>query len=258
MAISTFSKFYYGTEIVLGADKIDFDEGLGEITATLTLGVYSLTGLASALAESLNAAGNNEYQVTFNRDSRTFTISADANFDLLIDTGTNSSSGAYDIFGFTGVADLTGLDTYTGQSQVGREYVTQFPPQDYVAPGDRQEKGDASVNQSAAGQVEVISFGDIQFIEMDLLFITDLAMDGKVIRNNPNGRQDAIDFLSFATKRGPIEFMPDRNDSNTFYQVILESTPEDRSGTKFKLKEETGRSLPNIYRTGKLEFRIVE
>ena len=164
----------------------------------------------------------------------------------------------YETIGFTGSVDLTGGTSYTSDSAIGSDYVTQFPPQSYVAPGFRKEKGDASVNQTASGVIEVISFGDVQYIEADLLFITDIPMDGKVIRSNATGVQDAIDFLTFATKRGPIEFMPDKDDTSTFYQCILDRTPEDGKGTKFKLKEETGKSLPGIYRTGRLDFRIVE
>lgn len=258
MAISTFSKFYFGTEIGLTNNAIDIDEGTGELSGTLDLGVYSLTGLAAEIQQVLNAIGDNTYTVTFNRDSRVFTITSDASFDLLIDTGSQSSNGAYSVFGFTGSVDLTGSTSYVGDSASGSEYITQFPPQNYVAPGFRKEKGDASVNQSASGVVEVISFGDVRFIEMDLMFITDIPMDGKVIRNNPTGAQDAIDFLTFAIKRGAIEFMPDKDNTADFYQVILESTTGGKKGTSFLLKEETGRNLPNFYKTGKLEFRIVE
>ena len=258
MAIRTFSKFYFGTEITLTNSKIDINEGSGELTGTLDLGVYSLTGIAAELQQELNAIGVLTYTVTFNRDTRIFTIIADGAFDLLIASGTNASSGAYSVFGFTGAVDLTGLLTYSGDSGAGSEYITQFPPQDYVAADFRQEKGDASVNQSAAGVVELITFGDIIFIEMNLLYITNIAMDGIVIRNNPTGTEDAISFMSFAIKRGPIEFMPDKDTTSAFFQVILDKTPEDIKATKFKLKEETGKNLPGIFRTGKLDFRIVE
>ena len=258
MAIGTFSKFYFGTEITLTDSKIDIDEGSGELTGTLDLGIYSLTALAAELQQVLNAIGTDTYTVTFNRDTRIYDIVSTGTFSILIDTGTNSSAGAYPVFGFTGSVDLSSAASHTGDSSAGSEYVTQFPPQNFVAPDFRKEKGDASVNQTASGVVEVISFGDIRFIEMDLLFITDIKMDGKVIGNNPTGVQDAIDFLTFAIKRGAIEFMPDRDTTSTFFQVILDKTSEDGKATKFKLKEETGKNLPGIYKTGKLDFRIVE
>lgn len=258
MAISTFSKFYFGTEITLTTNRIDIDEGAGELSGTLDLGVYSLTGLAIALEQELNAIGLNAYTVSFNRETRVFNITADAAFDLLIANGTNQGNGCYSVFGFTGTSDLTGQTSYVADTPAGSEYVTQFPPQSYVAPNFRKEKGDASVNVSASGIVEVISFGDISFVEMDLLYITNITMDGTVIRSNATGVEDTIDFLTFATKRGPIEFMPDKDDSNTFYQCNLESTSEDRNGTKFKLAEETGKNLPGVYKTGKLVFRILE
>lgn len=258
MAASTFSKFYFGTEITLTSSKIDFNEGSGELTATLDLGVYSLTQLREEISEKLNAIGTDTYTVTFDRDTRVFTISSTGTFSLLIGTGTNASSGAYAVFGFTSGADTAVGSSASGSSSAGSEYVTQFPPQDYVALNFRKEKGDASVNQSAEGQVEVISFGDVRFLEMNLLFITNNMGDGYVIRNNGTGVEDAIDFLTFATKRGAIEFMEDKDDAADFVTCILESTPEDGKGTKFTLKEETGKNLPGYYRTGKLTFRVVE
>lgn len=256
MAISTFSRFYYGYEVLLTGNKFQFDEGSGEITSVIPLGVYSPTDLATAIQQELNADGTLSYTVTFNRSSRIFSITASGAFDILAGTGTLSSNGVYDVIGYA-FSDYTGASTYEGDVS-GSEYVTQFPPQDYVAPGFNVEKQDASVNVSANGQVEVISFGDVEFIEMNLMYITDVLMDGKVIRNNQSGVQDALDLLNFLIKRGGIEFMPDESDVNTFYKCILESTPEDGKGVKFKLKEETGKNLPGFYTTGKLEFRILE
>ena len=196
--------------------------------------------------------------MSFDRDTRIFTISSSGSFDILISSGSNASAGSYSVFGFTGGSDLTAQSSYTGNVGAGTEYVTQFAPQDYVAPDFRKERGDASVNVSATGEVEVISFGDVRFIEMNLLYITNITGDGYVIRNNPTGVEDAIEFLTFATKRGPFEFMPDKDNTADFYQVQLESTRLDRKGTKFKLNEETGKNLPGVYNTGLLEFRIVE
>lgn len=256
MAIDTFSRFYYGYEVTLESNKINFDEGGPELTSTIDLGVYSPTDLATEIATQMTADGGQTYTVTFNRSSRSFTISAAGSFDLLVSSGTQASTSVFSTIGFTG-ADRTGATTYTGSAS-GSEYITQFPLQNYTAPGFRIIKSDASVNTAADGTVEVISFSDVSFIKFNLLFITDILMDGKVIRNNPNGVQDAIDFLTFAIKRGQLEFMPDKDDVNTFYQVILEKTRADSKGVGFELVEETGKNLPGIYRTDSLEFRIVE
>jgi hypothetical protein len=256
MAISTFSKFYYLDQVTLSSNKLNFSEGGPELTSTIDLGIYSPTDLAAEIAAQMTADGGQTYSVVFNRSSRTFTISAAGTFELLVSTGTQASSSIYSVIGFTG-ADRTGGITYTG-SVAGSQYITQFPPQDYIAPGFRVIKSDASVNTSADGTVEVVSFSDVQFIKFNLLFITDITMDGKVIRNNPNGVQDAIDFLTFAIKRGQIEFMPNKDDENTFFEIVLEKTSADSNGVGFELREETSKNLPGIYQTGSLEFRIVE
>lgn len=259
MAISTFSKFYFDYEIELGVDqnnKLNFSEGGPELTSTIPLGVYSPTELAVEISTQLTADGGQAYAVVFNRSDRSFTISAPGTFELLVSTGTQASVSVYSQIGFTG-ADRTGADTYTGTAS-GSEYITQFQLQNYVAPGFRVIKSDASVNQSADGTVEVVSFSDVQFIKFNLMFITDLLMDAKVIRNNPTGVQDAKDFLTFSIKRGQIEFMPDKDDVNTFFKIVLDKTVADSKGVGFELREETGKNLPGIYQTGNLDFRIVE
>jgi hypothetical protein len=246
---------FFDFEITLDSNKVNFDEGAGELTATIPLGIYGPTQLAKAIETQLTATGLETYTVVYNRSSRTFTISATSTFDLLVTNGTNVASSAFGVFGFTG-ADRTGASSYTG-GVAGSEYITQFPPQSYVAPGFFVEKSDASVNTSPNGSVEVVSFGNVQFIEFDLLYITDIEMDGKVIRNNPTGVQDALDFLTFAINRGEIEFMPDEADVDTFFRMVLETTPSSGDGVGFTLKEETSKGLPGIYKTGKLKFRIV-
>lgn len=257
MALGVFSKFYYGFEISFTNNKFDFNEGSGELTAALDIGIYTPTQMAAELKLQLDAVGTKVYTVTFNRSTRGFTIAADSGtFSILIDTGTNFSNSPYDLLGFTGSIDLTGSITYTGDSAGGSEYAPQFWLQDYTAPTEWYDKGDASVNETATGQVEIISFGDVQYTEFNILFITNKITDGKVIKYNPNGVQSANAFMQFAIKRGPVEFIPDINSVSDFYNVTLDSTPEHSKGTGYKLKEETSKNLPEFYTTGKLKWRV--
>lgn len=257
MALGTFSKFYYGYQIDQTNNKIDFAEGGPQLTATLTSGIYTPTELAVEIKTQLDVAGAKTYTVTFSRTTRKFTIAADAGtYDILISTGTNALVSPYDLLGFTGASDLTGVITYTSDSVSGSEYRPQFWLQDYIAPTDWLEKADASINETSGGQVEVISFGDNYFTEFNMMFITDLPMDNRVIKNNPNGVANARSFLEFLVKRGPIEFMPDEAAVATFYKITLDATEASTKATGFKLKEETGRSLPNIYTSGRLTFRV--
>ena len=259
MALGTFSKFYYGYEISIDNNLFDIDEGSGQLTAELSIGIYTPTDLAVELKTQLDAVGTKTYTVTFNRSTRKFTVSCDSGtFEILVQSGTSSAVACYDQFGFTGNIDLTGFSSYTSNSSSGLVYYPQFWLQDYSSPENWLEKVDASVNTTANGGVEVISFGDLRFTEFNMLFSTDLPMDGKVIKNNPNGIDSLNEFLTFSIQRGAIEFMPNEDDNNTFYKIILESTEANSKGTGYRLKEETGKNLPGFYQTGKLKWRVVE
>lgn len=70
-------------------NKIDFEEALGEVTATLTTGSYTLAALAAEMQTQLNAAGLLTYTVTVDVNDK-LTVSADGNFSLLLH-GTNQN-----------------------------------------------------------------------------------------------------------------------------------------------------------------------
>lgn len=256
MAIDSWSKFYYVDSVTRSNQNLNFDEGSGELQAIIDVASYTLDELPLAIKTAMDAVGTQEYTVTLDRATRVFTISASGSFDLLIDTGTQAGTSIFSVIGFTG-ADLTGLTTYSGNAQSGTSYGVQFKLQDYVAPDFSQQRIQPAVNESASGKIEVVSFGIRKFIEMNLMFITNSVMDGKVIRNNASGVEDALSFLEFATTKAPLEFIEDDLDSDTFYKVILESAPGSSDGTGFILKEETGNNLRDIYKTGLLKWRIV-
>jgi len=259
MALSTWPKFYYGFEITTDNYYININEGSGELTAILSLGIYSPGDLATEIKTQLDAVGTKVYTVTFNRTTRKFTIACNTgSFSILISSGTNSTLTSYDLLGFTGTSDLSGSGRYTSDSAAGFEYKPQFKLQDYTDPEHWLEKTDAAVNEAANGLVEVVSFGDINFTQFNLLFITDKPMDGRVIRNNPQGVANLTDFLESAIRRGNVDYMPDEDTPTTFYKLILESTEASNKGIAFRLKEETGKSLPGFYQTGILKWRVIE
>lgn len=257
--INTFSIFYFGHEITSENLNLPFSEnGVDEINATLNVGTYTLNEFAGEIQSALdNASVTRTFTVTLNRTTRKITISADGTFDLLIGTGTTFGSACFDLMGFTGSVDLTGLTTYTGDSGSGSVYEPQFKLQSYVSKDDFQESAQASVNQSASGAIEVIRFGINKYYEMEIKFITNNLMDGKVIKNNPSGLQDARLFLQDITKRNRFEFMPDIDDRNTFDKVILESIPGNRTATGYKLRELFNQNLPDIYETGIIKLRVL-
>ncbi len=258
MSINTHSKFYFGYDVDQNNGSLDFSEGGGEIQATVPVGSYTMTEFAAEVQAALNQVGGQTYTVTVDRNNRRLTISAAGTFELLITTGTRIGTTVYTLAGFTG-ADLTGAITYTGNGASGSQYSTQFILQDFIPTTDFQRASEASVNRSVSGQVEVIQFGLEKFMEANFRWITDIAIGGgSPIRNRATGVADFRTFLQFLTTKAPFEFMVDENDSATFEKMILESSPGEREGIGYKLKELTNLGLPGFFESRVLKFRVVE
>jgi hypothetical protein len=139
----------------------------------------------------------------------------------------------------------------------GSEYYPQFMLQSYVPPGNFVESVEATVNESADGRVEVVRFGTRNMIEMDIKFITNKTMDGSIIRNNPTGLADALDFFNYVSQKKKFEFVPDVTSTSTYHKVILEKFPGNSNGTGFKLRELLSENLPDFYETGVMTLRVV-
>lgn len=259
MSLITHSKFIYGFEVSDEALFIDFDEGGSEITAELSIGSYTLTDFADELARALNEAGAFNYAVSVDRATRVITISSDGGaFSLHVASGSHLGTTAFTLAGFTG-ADLTAANSYSANLAAGSEYATQFIAQSYVGPDDSKKAIYGTVNQSASGVVEVVTFGSLSFIEMNLMYVTDIDHGSStVIRSDSSGVDKLRALMAHLTSKAPLEFMEDEDDANTFYSVMLESTPEDGKGLDSKLKEQYGKGLPNYFETGLLKFRVLE
>jgi len=256
--INTDSIFYWIDAINDTNFYLDFDEGIGELSAEVSTGCFTPTDLSIQVESALNEVGGQSYSVVFDRQTRLYTISATSNFDLLVATGTHLGSDIFNLLGFTG-GDLTGSNSYTSDTAVGFTYEPQFKLQDYVDIEDLQKSINATVNRSAAGQVEVVRFGIEKFFEFNIRFCTDIDQGvGGPISTNLSGVDDVRRFMRFCTSKSELEFMPDKKDRNTFYKILLESTEEDSKGTGYRLKELYSSNLPGYYDTGKLVFRLVE
>lgn len=255
--IKTWSKFTYGFSIDTSNNSLNIDEGGGELLVTVSAGSYTLGEFVGAVKAALNDVGTNEYEVVVDRVTGLVTISADNDFDILLSSGTQIGVSFADLLGFVQVTDLTGTDTYTGASRAGLEYYPQFLLQSYVPPENYKQSSDATINKTASGRVEVVRFGIERLIEMDVKFITSLPMDGKVIKNNPRGLEAALEFLSDVSQKTRFEFVPDVDEPDEFYKVILESFPGFQNGTGFKLKELYAQNLPDIYETGVFTLRVL-
>ena len=256
--IETNSSFIYGHTIDNTNFYFGIDEGSGEILVELNASAYSLTDFATELGRALNeyTAITNNYEVTIDRATRKLTISADSIFSILITSSTQVSFSAYSLAGFSG-ADVTGATSYEGDSSSGSIYNPQFKLQKYVSFDDQQGKQSAMLNTPADGAfVEVISYGSEKIMECEVKFAMDYELDkGSPYIENLTGVSDLRAFMLFITSKGPLEFTPDVDTVATFTKCILDKTPEDSKGTKFKLKED--KKWRETYSTGLIKFREV-
>lgn len=251
--IKTLSKFFYGTTVNRLNWSVDFNEGSGEIQATLAVGNYSLTEYCAELQRAMRAAGSQLYVVALNRTTRKITISAPLNFSLLASTGSRTAVGAWETMGAS-LTDKTGANTYTLENGCGSEYRPQYYLRDYIKEGHSIELEDSTVSTTPIGYAQVASFGDGSRIPMNIVLITNktgLKNDGFVA--NATGEVDFMTFISYAMTKGRLEFMPDVNTPSSFTKCFLESTAQDRDAKKFKLQN----MAADIYESGLLTFRKV-
>jgi len=256
MALNTFSKFYYDFVIDEDSRYLPFNEGSGELIADVAKGSYAPTLGLFAVASAMNNAGTQSYSVTLDRLTRLVTISSTNPFSLLVATGSPAST-TFTKLGFTG-SDRTGANTYTGNLPIAKEYQPQFILQDYMASDINTKSIDPTVRKTADGQVEVVRFGTEKFVEMQIRFATNRPMDGRVIKNNPSGVEDLVDFMEHVISKEALEFMPNEMDPNTYQILMIDKTADDKNGMAYSLDEQYKKNLPDIYDTGKLTFRLVQ
>jgi len=253
--IKTLSSFYFVERVTVSNRSIDFDEGGGELQATLNTGSYTPTEYAAEWQRALRAAGTQAYVVSFNRSTRELTVSAPLAFDLLSLTGSRAGTGAWESAGFSILADHTGLNSYTSDDPCGDIYEPQYILSDYTAAKDSLIKESATVNETPAGIVQQISYGDGARIKMNIRVITNkTGLKNENFFENVNGEDDARAFMAYLLGKNKVEFMPDKATPNAFEKVYLVRTAEDGTGREFELKN---MKFPDFYETGNLVFRKV-
>lgn len=256
MGLKTYSSFIYGHNITESNYFIDFSEdGINEKVAEIQIGSYTLTGFVDAMLTAMNKVGDQEYTASLDRFTRKITIEASSNFDLYITTGTHSEISAFQLMGFT--SDKSGSNSYTSDIASGFEYKPQFILQQYIDFEDNVKTSNSSVNESASGIVEVVSFGKVKFMECNITLATDIVPQTAIIEN-PNGVSDLRSFMNYLINKYKVEFIKDISDYNSYTSCILESTTDDSKGTAFKLYELYSRKLFGYYETRNLKFRSLE
>lgn len=260
MSITTTPVFYYISAIDDTNFYINFKEpnqANTELSAELNAGSYSVSELASEVARALNAIGQQLYSVSFDRNTRSYTISSDDTVELLAASGSQSGLSAYSLLGFSSI-DLTGAFNYTGDQAAGTEYKPQFALQGFIGFEDDVQAISPSVNQSSSGVVEVITYGTVNYMSFNIKYANDYPHDkGSSIAYDPNGVQNLRDFMSFCITKGNLEFMKDSQSRGEFDIVLLESTPASRTGTGYRLRELYSQNLLGYYETGNVKFRKI-
>jgi hypothetical protein len=260
VALKVRSSFYFGYEVTASNNIIDFIEAASPLTnrqAVLKKGYYTATSFFSEVARAMTDAGTIVFTAGFDRASRISTITAPAGFTINRDTGPNSTSTIYTILGYDEGSDKVGSPVI-GDFASGLAYFPQFTLLDYLATDKIQESIESSINETGSGRLEIVKFGLRNFMECNIVFITNQHMAADCpIETNPTGVEDAVTFLQEITKRGKIEFMEDRDDPNTFETLILESTTKNGKGLGFRLAEDLATG-DGFFTTGKLMFRKVE
>ena len=173
---------------------------------------------------------------------------------LLVTSGTQSSISAFALMGFT--LDKTGSNSYESDNASGFFYEPQFLLQNFVDFQDNVKTAQASVNESASGLIEVVSFGKNEFMECNITLATDITPQS-AIKENANGVSDLRDFLNYAINKHPIEFVYDLNNPDIYEPCLLEKTQSDTKGTGFKLYELYARKLVGYFETKTLTFRKI-
>lgn len=110
-----------GTFVIDSTNKhIDFRETSGgpEITATLTEGTYTISGLTAHIASVMTAATLNArtYTVSYATATGKWTITGETFLELLWASGTNTATSVGPSIGYA-VADMTGAVTYEAASR---------------------------------------------------------------------------------------------------------------------------------------------
>jgi len=101
-------------------NKIDFQEGSSQLTATITPGTYTLSALATEIKTQMDSAGSNTYTVSLSDDR--LTISTTVAFSLLPYTGDNSSASPLPMLGYFEEDEddqmFMGKDSYEARDRV--------------------------------------------------------------------------------------------------------------------------------------------
>ncbi len=252
MALRARSLFLWGFEINVPNRSIDFkSSSLGaELTATLSLGYYSLSGLLNEIKRAMEAVDPSHiYSVSADRSiaggtENRVTIATNGTFlSLLFLTGTHNQSSTDTLLGFTHT-DKTGATTYTGSSTAGTALITEQVGFSYLGPEKYQEI-QGVVNVAASGFKEAVVFQIMEFLQITCAYEPGDKVDDEW---NP--------FMRWAIQQRQFDFTPEIIFPEVFYNVTMETTSANQRALAFTMPEQLP-DFPNYYTTGSLKMRLV-
>lgn len=254
--IFTRSAFFYGYEATFDAQFIDFNEGADDLVATVAVGSYSISELCTQITSAMNAVGTFTYACTIDRSTRIITIGGSSAFDLLNATGTNTAKNILLQVGFA-ATDYSSVTSVAGTSAAVAEYLPQRRLQDYIPTENWTDLVDATVNKAANGNTQVQSFGKFYFMQCNITLATNIVQgDGSDIESSPVGVDQLTAFMGHITDKNKIEFMPDRDDLDTFQKLLCEKTTGSTDGIGFKLREKWDVGAAGYYDSGIILFKL--
>lgn len=259
MSLKTLSKFYYGHQVTQKNRYISFSEGGPEITAELRPGSYTLSKYAIEVARAMTEVGGQDYLPILDRATRKITISAENNFELLCFTGTTSGATALTMIGFNMTEDKSGSNSYESDNGSGMVFSPQLLLQDYVPFENKQGFTGTTVNKSAYS-TEIISIGRQRFMKCNVKYQTNKPIGNNTGRyeQDDEGLENLRSFMLAVTEAQKIEFMPDRDNVDNYYNCIIESTAGSKNGTEFEIQETFNEKLPDFYHSGLMTFREIK
>ncbi len=109
-------------------DKLDFDEGSGDITATISAGVYTGAELAAEIDLKMDAVAAGSFTVTYSISTGKFTIADDAGTTLLPwRNGPSNATTIGPIIGFDVFADDVSLASHVSDYPVWADSFLEHP-----------------------------------------------------------------------------------------------------------------------------------
>lgn len=251
MALSARSLINYGIQVTTLTQNLDFvaESGGSTLTATIDLGFYSVTSLAAAVSEAMQAVDpNNNYSCTIDRtllggtQNRIAITTTGTYLDLLFLTGPNINTSISSVLGFLPL-DYTGSTSYISSSSIGTALIPEFIAYNYLS-DLHQAKVFGAVNVSASGLKESVVFAIQTFIDLEFKYEDSV--------NLPFWKL----FFTWSIQQRPFDFIPEITHPDVVYQVTLEKSTYDSKGLGFRMKEMLP-NFPNVYETGSLNFRII-